>query len=44
MNKNTKVIDISKYTRKLYLVWTFVGIGVLTIISIVFKPNEVVVL
>ena len=42
-NTNTEIIDISKYTRKLYLIWTFVGIGVLAIFSVVFKPNEIVV-
>jgi Ca2+/Na+ antiporter len=40
MNKNTEIIDIPKYERKLYLTSNLASIGIIILASIFFSFNE----
>ena len=43
MNKETEIIDISSFTRKMYLVWFVVGFLLLIIASYIFDMDKSIV-
>ena len=40
MNKNTEIIDISSYTRKMYLIWFVVGFILLLTTNYIFEIDK----
>ena len=43
MNKETEIVDISKYERKLYLISSLASVGIIILASMFFSFNELIV-